>query len=170
MTLSISPTTWACTTWAKFGLRFFGVEQRLIAIHGFSDTLFPPVPFANGTLPENDFYKPWTSDAKLIPKHGNTLMVQLVITGMKLQPCRPSFFDARDAIIQADQILTGGENKCELWRGFASRGLGPDAKVRGGTPWGGGSRSNVSPSLSRCILASTPADRRVAWSGSQCSR
>ena len=46
---------------------------------------------------------------------------------MKLQTCSPSFFDALDAIIQADQILTGGENFCLLWEGFASRGLGRDA-------------------------------------------
>lgn len=33
------------------------------------------------------------------------------------------FFDARDAILKADKILTGGENGCELWSGFAERGL-----------------------------------------------
>ena len=63
---------------------------------------------------------------------------------MKLQTCRPSFFDARDAIIQADQVLTGGENFCLLWKAFASRGLGQDATVRDQTPWGGGVRTNVS--------------------------
>lgn len=68
---------------------------------------------------------------------------RLVINAMKLQPCRPGFFDARDAIIQADQILTGGENFCTLWKSFAKRGLGVDAKVKGRTPWGGGVRTNV---------------------------
>ena len=63
---------------------------------------------------------------------------------MKLQTCRPSFFDARDAIIQADQVLTGGENFCTLWEGFGLRGLGQDARVRDRTPWGGGIRVNVS--------------------------
>ncbi|KAG5219773.1 Fungalysin/Thermolysin Extracellular metalloproteinase [Salix suchowensis] len=62
---------------------------------------------------------------------------------MKLQPCRPSFFEARDAIIQADQILTGGENFCTLWTGFSKRGLGPDSRVDGRTPWGGGIRTDV---------------------------
>jgi hypothetical protein len=33
------------------------------------------------------------------------------------------FFNARDAILEADKILTGGENKCELWSGFSERGL-----------------------------------------------
>lgn len=33
------------------------------------------------------------------------------------------FFNARDAILQADMDLTGGENKCEIRSGFAERGL-----------------------------------------------
>ena len=33
------------------------------------------------------------------------------------------FFEARDGIIQADEILTGGENLCEIWEGFSERGL-----------------------------------------------
>jgi len=115
------------------------VEQGLIAKHGFGKTLFPPIPLADGTLPDNDFYQ---ANSTTIPAHGNTLIFQLVLSGMKLQPCRPSFFDARNAIIQADEVLTGGANKCELWKGFASRGLGPYAKIRGGTPWGGGVRTN----------------------------
>jgi extracellular elastinolytic metalloproteinase len=64
------------------------------------------------------------------------------VNAMKLQPCRPSFFDARDAIIQADKVLTGGVNTCLIWKAFAERGLGMDAKVVGQTPWGGGIRTN----------------------------
>jgi extracellular elastinolytic metalloproteinase len=73
---------------------------------------------------------------------------------MKLQACHPTFFDARDAIIQADQILTGGENFCTLWEGFAARGLGRDAIVRDCTPWGGGIRTNVSHSPPSSFYAS----------------
>ena len=72
---------------------------------------------------------------------------------MKLQKCRPSFFDARDAIIQADQVLTGGENFCALWKGFGDRGLGPDADVKGRTDWGGGIRQDVCWMLAiGCVL------------------
>jgi len=114
------------------------VSQKMIEKHGYSATLFPPQPLQDGTIPIGDFYRPQSMGKPLVPKHGNTLMVQLVISAMKLQPCRPSFFDARDAIIEADKILTGGENFCDLWAGFSSRGLGKDASLRGGTPWGGG--------------------------------
>jgi hypothetical protein len=55
---------------------------------------------------------------------GNNLAVQLVMDGMKLQPCSPGFVDARDAILAADLALTEGENECLLWHAFAKRGLG----------------------------------------------
>ncbi|EGN97406.1 hypothetical protein SERLA73DRAFT_184099 [Serpula lacrymans var. lacrymans S7.3] len=123
------------------------VSQKLINKHGYSDSLFPPAPLEDGTIPTGNFYRPKEYDVHgkakpLVPIHGNSLIVQLVLNGMKLQDCHPSFFDARDAIIQADAVLTGGENFCELWEGFAERGLGVDATVVGKTPWGGGIRED----------------------------
>ncbi len=55
---------------------------------------------------------------------GNNLAMQLVIDGLKLQPCSPGFVDGRDAILLADQNLTGGANQCLIWAAFAKRGLG----------------------------------------------
>ncbi len=55
---------------------------------------------------------------------GNILALQLVTDGLKLQACNPGFVDARNAIIAADQIDTGGANRCLLWTAFAKRGLG----------------------------------------------
>ncbi|KAI9593712.1 Fungalysin metallopeptidase-domain-containing protein [Syncephalis fuscata] len=55
---------------------------------------------------------------------GNTLAIKLVLSGLKLQPCHPTFVSARDAIIQADQQLTKGTNKCEIWAAFTKRGVG----------------------------------------------
>jgi hypothetical protein len=59
---------------------------------------------------------------------GNNLAIQLVMDGMKMQPCEPGFVDARDAILAADRALTGGKNGCQIWAGFAKRGLGYKAK------------------------------------------
>ena len=67
-----------------------------------------------------DVYGDWTTG-------GNNLAIQLVVDGMKYQVCRPGFVDGRDAILTADVALTGGENACEIWRGFAKRGLGYSA-------------------------------------------
>ena len=44
-----------------------------------------------------------------------------MLNGMKLQNCNP-LFDARDTIIHADEVLTGGENYRVLW--FCREGLG----------------------------------------------
>lgn len=58
---------------------------------------------------------------------GNNVALQLVIDGLKLQPCSPGFVDGRDAILEADQIANGGANRCIIWRAFAKRGLGLSA-------------------------------------------
>ena len=55
---------------------------------------------------------------------GNNLAIQLVMDGMKLQPCSPTFVQARDAILAADVANNGGANSCEIWNAFAKRGLG----------------------------------------------
>ncbi|MCI0397643.1 MAG: extracellular metalloproteinase [Chloroflexi bacterium] len=65
----------------------------------------------------SDFYANWSTG-------GNNLAIQLVMDGMKLQPCSPGFVDGRDAILAADTALTGGQNQCLIWEGFAKRGLG----------------------------------------------
>lgn len=54
-----------------------------------------------------------------VPRHGRHLAMKLVLEGMKLQPCYPTFLSARDGILDADKALTGGRNACELWKGFA---------------------------------------------------
>lgn len=49
------------------------------------------------------------------------------------QPCQPTFLTARDAIVDADLMLTEGENHCEIWKAFAKRGLGTNAKQGSGS-------------------------------------
>ena len=58
---------------------------------------------------------------------GNNMAMELVMQGLKLQPCQPGFVDGRDAILQADQLLNGGANQCLIWNAFAARGLGYSA-------------------------------------------
>lgn len=55
---------------------------------------------------------------------GNNVALNLVMNGLKLQPCSPGFVDGRDAILQADQLLYNGANECLIWTVFANRGLG----------------------------------------------
>jgi extracellular elastinolytic metalloproteinase len=59
---------------------------------------------------------------------GNTVFLHLILDGMALQPCNPTFLNARDAIIQADANRYGGANRCLLWKAFASKGLGITAR------------------------------------------
>ena len=58
---------------------------------------------------------------------GNNISLQLVIDGLKLQPCSPGFVDGRDAILLADELNYGGRHYCAIWDAFAGRGLGVDA-------------------------------------------
>ncbi|HET9344464.1 MAG TPA: M36 family metallopeptidase [Candidatus Limnocylindrales bacterium] len=70
-----------------------------------------------------DIYDSWETG-------GNNLALQLVIDGMKFQRCGPGFVDGRNAILDADLALTGGDNQCLIWEGFAKRGLGFSAEQR----------------------------------------
>jgi hypothetical protein len=58
---------------------------------------------------------------------GNNKVMQLVLDGLKLQPCSPGFIDGRDAILAADMATTGGQDQCLIWEVFANRGLGFNA-------------------------------------------
>ncbi len=80
------------------------VMWDLVDAHGFSTDLYN----AGGTA-------------------GNQIMLNLVMEGMKLQPCSPGFVTGRDAILAADVSLYGGAHTDELWAAFARRGLGLSA-------------------------------------------
>ncbi|KAK1992019.1 fungalysin metallopeptidase [Colletotrichum falcatum] len=93
-------------TWATI---LYEVLWNLIDKHGKND----------GPRPE--------FDSNGVPTDGKYLTLKLVLDGMALQPCSPNFIQARDAILDADKALTGGDNQCELWTAFAKRGLGSNA-------------------------------------------
>jgi extracellular elastinolytic metalloproteinase len=94
-----------------------------------------------------DIYGTWNTG-------GNNLALQLVIEGMKLQPCSPGFVDGRNAILQADQVLTSGANYCAIYAGFAKRGLGYSANQGSTNNVTDGSEAfDMPPSCSPDILA-----------------
>ena len=78
---------------------------------------------------------------------GNNLALQLVLDGMKLQPCNPTFVEARDAILAADLVANNGVNQCQIWAGFAKRGLGSSATA--------GVSSSITDSTESFLLPST---------------
>lgn len=88
---------------------------------------------------------------------GNNVALQLVMDGLKLQPSKPTFIEARDAILLADRVLTGGLNQLEIWTAFARRGFGLSASA--------GANANALtvfeafdlPDLSLKVVSSTPA-------------
>lgn len=119
------------TVWATI---LWQVYWELVAAHGFNP----------------EIYGDWTTG-------GNNLALQLVIDGMKLVPCQPGFVDARDAILQADADLTGGANRCELWNGFAIRGLGVGASQGSSNSVTDGSESFDLPE--DCQSSGAPSER-----------
>ncbi len=70
----------------------------------------------------------YNSDVTASATSGSAKTLQLVMDGLKLQPCNPNFVSGRDAILQADQ-LTGGTDNCLIWNVFARRGLGFNASA-----------------------------------------
>jgi hypothetical protein len=112
--MTINPTTYGTTALGTLSVphgigyawatALWDVYWNLIDKHGFNPNV----------------YDAWDTG-------GNNLAIQLVMDGMMLQPCDPGFVTGRNAILQADQVLTGGQNQCVMWRGFARRGLGHSA-------------------------------------------
>jgi hypothetical protein len=64
---------------------------------------------------------------------GAALADRLVLQGMKFTPCGPSFLNARNGILQADQNLNAGANRCAIWTVFARHGMGNSASGNNGT-------------------------------------
>jgi extracellular elastinolytic metalloproteinase len=64
---------------------------------------------------------------------GAAIADRLVLQGMKFTPCSPSFLNARDGILMADQNINGGANRCAIWQVFARHGMGVSAQGNNGT-------------------------------------
>lgn len=75
----------------------------------------------------------YNSDVMASPASGNAKALQIVMDGLKLQACNPSFIDGRNAILQADAVGNAGADKCMIWNAFAKRGLGVNASAGSNT-------------------------------------
>ena len=59
---------------------------------------------------------------------GNAIALNLMMQGLKLQPCKPGFLDSRDAILAADNLYYNGQYHCLIESVFARRGMGRSAR------------------------------------------
>lgn len=86
---------------------------------------------------------------------GNNIAFQLVMDGMKLQPCAPGFVTGRDAILEADMLANGGANQCAIWDAFARRGLGVSASQGSSNSKFDGTEAFDVPGTPGCILGTS---------------
>jgi len=53
----------------------------------------------------------------------------LAFSALELTPCRPTYTEARDSILAADQAMNAGTNREAIWTAFAGRGMGFSAEA-----------------------------------------
>lgn len=109
---------------------------------------------------DENLYTGYNPNGTPAERAGNKLLMQLVMDGFKLQGANPSFTVARDAILQADTVLTGGQNHNEIWTAFARRGLGDGAVV-------GTSSSTTNLTLSYVVPWPDPIVNQATPTGNQ---
>lgn len=90
---------------------------------------------------------------------GNTIAMQLVMEGMRLQKCSPGFVDGRDAILKADTLLYGGAYSPAIWHAFARRGLGYGADQGNNNNIKDGTASYTLPSILPVIWGNFTAQK-----------
>ncbi|KAL1925838.1 uncharacterized protein VTP21DRAFT_721 [Calcarisporiella thermophila] len=130
--------------WANM---LYEVYWNIVDKHGYNPKWFPPKTTDPNAL------------RTYITSKGNTLSLQIVLDGLKLQPCQPTFTQARDAILQAEKVLTGGKFACDIWRGFAKRGLGVGARVTNNPVSGPGTREESFKLPQECEQPSNKAKK-----------
>lgn len=98
---------------------------------------------------------------------GNNIALQLVMDGLKLQPCNPTFVEMRDAILAADQILYNGAHQCVIWEAFAKRGLGFSAQSGSNTRGDEVAAFDMPPLFCQPIINMNTAVTEIANDGEQ---
>lgn len=77
----------------------------------------------------------YSADVTANATNGSSRVLQLVMDGLKLQECSPTFVSGRDAILAAEMATTNGADRCMIWQAFATRGVGVNASA--------GSKTNI---------------------------
>ncbi|HEY1048424.1 MAG TPA: M36 family metallopeptidase, partial [Prosthecobacter sp.] len=125
-----------CTDMAKSPLTFKDIDYRQAVTHPgvpLSPRYGSPNSIANQVHAIGEVWcgMLWEVRAALMAKHGrapgNERVLQLVTDAMKLSPANPNFIQSRNAILQADLVLSGGADAAEITAAFAKRGLGVEA-------------------------------------------
>jgi len=143
----------------------------------FSDGAHPPGPLPFGPVDEeHNMGEVWTgalweARANVIgtlgPVAGNERMLQIVTDAMKLDVSSPTFLQARDTVLAADCAANDGASELDLWRGFATRGLGLNARI---THTGSGlGNTRVMEDFSTPLPGDIDLDTgAITWTNSSC--
>src|SRR5262249_39358831 len=77
----------------------------------------------------------WKLHAAMVTKYGYAAAryraLQLLVDADKLAPSDPTFLDMRDAILLADQQRYANADYADIWKVFASMGMGVVARTTG---------------------------------------
>ncbi len=93
---------------------------------------------------------------------GNSVALNLVMEGLKLQLCKPGFVDGRNAILKADTVLYNGKYSAAIWKAFARRGLGFSASEGSTNSTVDGKAAYDLPSVLPVIFGSFTAQKQGA--------
>ncbi|MFK7935064.1 MAG: M36 family metallopeptidase [Saprospiraceae bacterium] len=107
----------------------YDLTQKMVDLYGMpDDTPLGMLVNASDKILENKKIAPTGVDCATevcpLEAGGFNTALQLVNTGISMQPASPTFSQARDAILAADDALFGGLHNCDIWSVFARRGLG----------------------------------------------
>lgn len=69
--------------------------------------------------------------ARLGEEPGILAAERLALEAVRYLPCSPTFLDARDALLLAEEAMFGGELHCAIWDLLLLRGMGADAGTTG---------------------------------------
>jgi len=103
--------------WASI---MYDVIWEVIDEYGFSNNIL---------LNSSEGEKTYSLEVNSRDLPGNIRLAKIVVDALKLMPCNPTFIEARDSIFLAQRQFSNFKRmRCALWRGFAARGLGTNAK------------------------------------------